>query len=268
MSEPVIVLSAWDLGFAALLVLLLAVLSMLLRLRLSARLVIAAVRTAVQLVLLGMVLEYLFRYRDGWLVLLVSLLMLAVAGYEVWARQHRPFRGWWGYGVGALSMFVSAFVVTFYVLRVVIGPSPWYEVQYAIPLLGMILGNTMTGVALSLDRLTQSAWQQRAIIETRLALGQDWRHALSDIVRDSVRGGLTPIINGMAAAGVVSIPGMMTGQVLAGNAPFTAAKYQIMIMFTITAATGYATVLACWAGARRLFDERQRLRLERLRPPG
>jgi putative ABC transport system permease protein len=239
-----------------------------LQLRIGAKLLIAALRTIVQLLLLGVVLEQLFRRGDWYWVVAMACLMLVVAGYEVWARQHRPFRGVWGYGVGALSMFVSAFTVTLYVLIVVITPTPWYQAQYAIPLLGMILGNTMTSVALSLDRLTQSSWQQRAIIETRLSLGEEWRTAMSQIVQDSVRTGLIPIINAMGAAGVVSIPGMMTGQILAGNAPFNAAKYQIMIMFVITAGTGFAILLASWFAARRLFDERQRLRLERLRAPG
>jgi len=115
--------------------------------------------------------------------------------------------------------------------------------------------------------LTQGSWQQRAILETRLSLGEDWRSAMRQLVQDSVRTGLIPIINAMGAAGVVSIPGMMTGQILAGNSPFNAAKYQIMIMFMITAGTGFAVLLASWFAARRLFDERQRLRLDRLRPP-
>ncbi len=80
-----------------------------------------------------------------------------------------------------------------------------------------------------------------------------------------MRAGMIPIINAMAAAGVVSLPGMMTGQILAGAPPVEAVKYQILIMFLIAAGTGFGTLLAVWAGARRLFDERQRLRLDRLR---
>jgi putative ABC transport system permease protein len=130
-----------------------------------------------------------------------------------------------------------------------------------------MLGNTMTGVALTLDYLTKNAWQSRAVLESRLLLGEDWRSAIGQMMRDSVRTGMIPIINAMAAAGIISIPGMMTGQILAGNSPLTAAKYQILIMFMITAGTGFAAVLASWIGAKRLFDNRQRLRLDRLRPP-
>ena len=162
-------------------------------------------------------------------------------------------------------MFLSSFSVTLLALTVVIRPVPWYEPQYAIPLLGMLLGNTMSGIAVGLDRLTHGAWQQRALVEARLALGQDWRQAIGDIRRASTRSGMIPIINAMAAAGVVSLPGMMTGQILAGSSPVEAVKYQIMVMFLISAGTGFGTMGAVWMGARRLFDERQRLRLDRLR---
>ncbi len=182
-------------------------------------------------------------------------------------RQRYRLAGWWGFGVGTLAMFVSSFSVTLLALTVVIRVQPWYEPQYAIPLLGMLLGNTMNGVSLGLDRLSQTAWQQRRVIEARLTLGEDWNRAIEDIRRDSARSGMLPIINAMAAAGVVSLPGMMTGQILAGAPPVEAVKYQIMIMFLIAAGTGFGTLSAVYIASRRLFDERQRLRLERLRKP-
>jgi putative ABC transport system permease protein len=245
----------------------LAALSWAMHLGLGSRMLVSAARTVVQLLLLGLVLEYLFAHASLWLVAGISAVMVLIAGHEVMARQQRAFRGWWGYGLGTLSMFISAFAITLYALHAVVQPAPWFAPQYAIPLLGMMLGNTMNGVALTLERLTQSAWQQQAVIEARLLLGQEPREAMADILRESVRTGLIPVVNAMAAAGIISIPGMMTGQVLAGNAPINAAMYQILIMFMIAAGTGFAAVAASWLGARRLFDERQRLRLDRLRAP-
>jgi putative ABC transport system permease protein len=266
MTNSVIPLSVLDLSLAAGLVVLLAGLTWYLRLGMSGRVLIAGVRTTVQLLLLGLVLKYLFDSSHPVLIGLIALVMLAVAGREVMARQQRPFSGTWGYSLGTLSMFISSFTIAMFALNVIVVPEPWYTPQYAIPLLGMMLGNTMTGVALTLDHLTQNAWQQRAIIEQRLILGEDWHSAIRDISRQSLRTGLIPIINAMAAAGIISIPGMMTGQVLAGSSPMDAAKYQILIMFMITAGTGFAAVLTSWLGARRLFDDRHRLRLERLKP--
>ena len=260
----VISLSPFDLSMAALLILVLAALSLILKLDLASRIIVAAMRTVAQLLLIGLVLKELFAQVNLLLIAVLSIFMLLIAGREVMARQKRRFGGLWGYGLGTLSMFVSSFTLTVYALIVVVGTEPWYTPQYAIPLLGMMLGNTMTGVSLALDKLTTSAWQQRAIIEARLTLGQDWRTAIGDITRDSVRIGMMPMINAMAAAGIVSLPGMMTGQILSGTEPMEAVKYQILIMFLITAGTGFSAMLATWLGARRLFDDRQRLRLERL----
>ena len=260
----VISLSPFDLSMAAILIVMLALSSLVLKLDLATQIVIAAIRTVVQLLLIGLVLKVLFAQVDLLYIALMSIIMLLIAGREVMARQKRRFGGLWGYGLGTLSMFVSSFTLTIYALVVVVGTEPWYTPQYAIPLLGMMLGNTMTGVSLALDNLTTSAWRQRNVIEARLILGQDWRTAIGDITKDSVRIGLVPMINAMAAAGLVSLPGMMTGQILSGTEPVEAVKYQILIMFLITAGTGFAAMLATWIGARRLFDDRQRLHLERL----
>ena len=97
-----------------------------------------------------------------------------------------------------------------------------------------------------------------------LMLGESWFEALTEIRRESIRSGLMPTINAMMAAGIVSLPGMMTGQILAGSPPLEAVKYQIMIMFLIAAGSGFGTIAAVSLGARRLFDKRQRLRLERV----
>ncbi len=257
-------LSAFDLGLASLLVLALAFLSRRLGLGIEGQLLWAALRTAVQLSLIGLVLKVLFHsVHPGWVGLMAAV-MLGAAGREVMVRQKRRLAGPWGYGVGTLSMFLSAFTVTLLALLVVVQPAPWYSPQYAIPLLGMLLGNTMSGVALALDRVTQGAWQQRGAIEARLLLGQDAATAISDLRLEAMRSGTIPIINAMAAAGIISLPGMMTGQILAGAPPLEAVKYQILIMFLISGGTGFGTMAAVWLGTHRLFDARQRLRLDRL----
>jgi len=261
----VIPLSTWDLVAAASLVLLLAALSWRLKLGQERQLLIAASRSVVQLTLLGLVLKVVFAQQAfGW-VALIWLVMLAVAGWEVLARQKRRYRGWWSYGIGSASMFLSSFSITVLALTAIVNVEPWYLPQYSIPLLGMLLGNTMTGIAVSLDNLTRSMWERRGAIEARLMLGHDWHEAVGELRREALRSGLIPIINAMTAAGIVSLPGMMTGQILAGSPPLEAAKYQLLILFLIAAGTGLGSTAAVWIGAQRLFDDRQRLRLDRLR---
>jgi putative ABC transport system permease protein len=260
-----IVLSVVDLAIAATLVLLLALLSLRMHPDLGRQLVFAALRTAIQLSLIGLVLKVLFENASLLWVTLLAGVMLLIAGREVMVRQERRFRGWWGYAVGTFSMFVSSFVVTIFALTVILGDDPWYTPQYAIPLLGMLLGNTMNGISIAMDRLTQTAWEQAKIIEARLMLGERADQAIADIRRQAIRSGMIPIINAMAAAGVISLPGMMTGQILAGAPPLDAVKYQILIMFLIAAGTGFGTLAAIAVGSRHLFDARQRLCLDRLR---
>ncbi|MCB1734123.1 MAG: iron export ABC transporter permease subunit FetB [Gammaproteobacteria bacterium] len=261
----VIALSPFDIGLAAGLVVSLAGVVWAQRLALAKPLLIAALRAMLQLGLIGLVLQILFSSLHPGLIALVAAFMLAVAGYEVMSRQQRRLAGWWGYAVGAVAMFVSSFSVAILALVVMVQPEPWYAPQYAIPLLGMLLGNTMTGIALGLDRLTQGLWRERAQIEARLALGEAWYEASAGVRHEAVRSALTPIINTMAAAGVVSLPGMMTGQILGGSPPMEAVKYQILILFLIAAGTGFGALGAVHMAARRVFDERQRLRLERLK---
>ncbi len=261
----VIALTPLDLGLAASLILMLAVTSGWMKLGTTKQILIAGARMTIQLLLVGLVLRVVFAGLNfAWIVGIAATMLLA-AGREVVARQERRLRGLWGPAIGTVSMFVSSFTLAILALTVMIGSDPWYRPQYAIPLLGMLLGNTMNGVALSLDRLTQTAWQQRATIEQRLMLGHSRSEAIAPIRRASIRAGMIPVINAMAAAGLVALPGMMTGQILAGQPPMEAVQYQLLIMFLIAAGSGFGAILATRLAERRLFDRRHRLRLERLR---
>jgi len=180
------------------------------------------------------------------------------------ARQKLRLKGWASFGVGASTLFVSSFAVALFGLLVVVKPEPWYLPQYAIPMLGMIMSNTMSGVSLSMDRLTSALSDNRSIIEQRLALGQSARESIQPYLRDCIRTGIMPVVNSMATAGIVSLPGMMTGQILAGADPTEAVKYQIIIWFFIVAGVGFGMAMALRMLEMRLFDERQRLRLDRL----
>lgn len=257
-------LSGFDLSLAALLVIALAGLSARLKLGLSLQLVIAGLRTTAQLLVVGLILTAVFREAQLSWVVMITLVMLSVASWEILARQKRKLKGLWGFSVSALSLFISSFLITIVALVAIVKVDPWYTPQYAIPLLGMLLGNTMNGIALGMDRLIQTSWQQRFVIEQRLMLGERAMDAIREIRHDSMRAGMIPIINAMAAAGIVSLPGMMTGQILAGSEPVEAVKYQILIMFLVTAGTGFGVISVLHLLSRRLFDERQRLRFDRL----
>ena len=197
-------LTAPDLMLAALLILALLGLTARMQLGISKQLAIAAVRTTVQLLLIGLVLKSIFNNVELHWVILMSMVMLTVAAWEILSRQKRKLRASWGFGIRAYSMFISSFLITIIALVIIVRPDPWYTPQYTIPLLGMLLGNTMNGISLGMDRLVQTAWQQRSVIEQRLMLGQTAIEAIRDIRTDSMRAGMSPIINSMATAGIVS----------------------------------------------------------------
>jgi len=257
-------LTPYDLATAALLVLLLAFFSWRLRIGIEQSLLVAAVRTVIQLSLLGLVLQHIFNQTSLALIGIMTLIMLTVAGYEVMARQSHRFKGWWSMGIGTSSMFLSSFSITLLCLLTIIQVEPWYTPQYLIPLLGMMLGNTMNGIAIALNTLTRMASEQKGAIEAQLMLGHSWQEAILPLRREALKSGLIPIINSMTTAGIVSLPGMMTGQILAGSAPGEAARYQILIMFLIAAGTGLGSLTAVWLGSAHLFDDRERLRIDRL----
>ncbi|MCB2101926.1 MAG: iron export ABC transporter permease subunit FetB [Rhodobacterales bacterium] len=255
-----------DLAIAALLVLINAGLSLALRLGLEGRLVLAAVRMVAQLLLVGLILQGLFAVASPWLTLLAALVMVAFAAHEIRARQARPLTGAWTHGLGGGAMLLAGTAATLLALTTQIQPDPWHDPRFALPLLGMILGNAMTGVSIGLDRLLTGVVRERAAIEARLALGHTRAQALSGPLREAFRAGLIPVINSMSAAGIVFLPGMMTGQILSGTPPVEAVKYQILVMFLIAGATGLGVLVALLGGARRLSDPRHRLRLDRLAP--
>lgn len=257
-----VVLDGLDLTVAAGLVLLAGLVSLMLRLGLEKRLAIASVRTVVQLTLLGLILRFVFDPSAHWLLAIVVAVMLLAASHEAVRRSESRFRGLTL--LALVSLTLSAMFTTVVVTGVIVGVRPWYEPRYMVPLLGMILGNGLTGVSLCVDHLLTTLREKGGHIEMDLAMGATRWEAARGPLRDAVRRGMIPIINTMSVVGIVSIPGMMTGQILAGADPAQAAKYQIVVMFMIAAATSLCCILMALLIYRRLFNARHQLRAEHI----
>ncbi len=263
MSPSYIELGPAQVALAALLILVNAAISLGLRLGMERRLLVAAVRTVVQLALIGLVLDWVFSVGRWEIVLGLGLVMALVAGVAAVRRTSRRYPGIWLNSL--ISMWAASWLVAGVAVLGIVRVRPWWDPQYAIPLLGMILGNTLNGISLGLDRLGEELIARREQVETVLALGGTRWEAAQRPVRQAVRTGMIPIINSMMVVGIVSIPGMMTGQMLAGVSPLSAVKYQIVIMFLIAAATALGTVSVVLLGYRRLFSGRHQFLFGRLR---
>jgi putative ABC transport system permease protein len=260
-----VALSPTDLVIAASLVVVDAGLSLTLKLDLHRRIAVAAARMTVQLVTIGYVLRLIFALNNPAATLGIVLVMLLVAGREVATRPERHLKGFANYVIGAASVTIATALTAMLALTTAIRPEPWYDPRYALPLTGIILGTVLNAGSITLDSVLTGFPRERAEIEARLALGDTFHEATRPIVATAIRRGMVPVINQMSAAGIVTLPGIMTGQILAGMDPLDAVKYQILLMFLLAGASGLVAVSVAMLAARRFTDERQRLRLDRLR---
>jgi putative ABC transport system permease protein len=151
-----------------------------------------------------------------------------------------------------------------FALLTAIRPHPWYDARYAIPLVGILLGSILNAASIALTGVLDNVRQQRDAIEAQLMLGATFRTATAPLVRRSIRAAMVPVINQMAAAGVITLPGTMTGQLLAGADPVDAVKYQILLLILLTGASCLAAVGTAYGAVARLSDDRDRLRLDKL----
>lgn len=252
-----IALSWLELLFAASTVLVAAAVSIGLRLSLEKRISVAAVRMVLQLLMLGYVLHWVFAAKHVLVIVAILLFMTAMAGRAAVNRSSHYFRGL--HVRSFVSLVLAGTVTTIAVTRVILPLDKWYAPQYLIPLVGMVLGNSLTGISLCIDYLLESFSARRDGIEMDLAHGATSWEAARDPVAAAVRRGMIPIINAMSVVGLVSIPGMMTGQILQGADPLLAVRYQIVIMFMIAASVALGCMLIAALVYRRLFDSRDRL---------
>lgn len=258
-------LSVPELALAALLIVAAAAISWALRLGLQRTLLVSAVRLVVQLVLIGLFLRQVFALSSPWLTALVVAVMLGAAMFEVGSRQRRRLTGFWHLGIGGGAVGIATLGIALFALAGSLRPTPWYDARHAIPLVGIILGTAMNAASLALNQVFASVTRERAAIEARLALGADRHTALSGLIRRALYTGMIPTLNQMAAAGIITLPGIMTGQILAGMDPLDAARYQILLMFLLAGAGFIAALAAVYLSLWRLTDPRERLRLDRLR---
>ena len=255
-------LSPWYVAISAALILVSAGISIALGLKMEKRLAYASIRTVVQLLLVGFVLQRVFEINTVIALLPVVLFMLVIAAHTASGRPAYRFRG-----MGMLSfsvMTVTSLGVTITATGLIIGVEPWFRPSYLIPLLGMVLGNTMNGVSLATDHFLESVKEKGHEIEMELALGATRWEAARRPVAEAVRRGMIPIVNSMMVVGVVSLPGMMTGQILAGSDPTVAVKYQIMVMFLIAAGASMGAMGMVLFSYRKLFNCRHQLLGSRL----
>ena len=222
------------------------------KLDLETNFLFGAGRALLQLMVVGYVLDFVFALHNWFVVLLVILFMLSVAA--ITARNRIDQRRKDLLPIVWLSLIASTGLTVAYIIVAIVQPPVWYEPQYLIPLTGMLLGNAMNGASLAGDRLINAIKHNQQEIETYLCLGATPKQAIFNYQKAAIRTGLIPTLNTMMVVGLVTLPGMFTGQVLAGANPLNAASYQILILFAIALANLIATFLITESLYRRFFN--------------
>ncbi|MBD1809407.1 iron export ABC transporter permease subunit FetB [Microcoleus sp. FACHB-SPT15] len=222
-------------------------------------LAIATVRTVIQLIGVGYILFVVFALNDPFAVLAVLLVMLTIATITARNRISKKIPQLLYVVFGAI--FFSTALTLSYTNLLIIQPESWYEPQYLIPLAGIVLGNAMNGAAIAGERLVSTISSSRLEIETHLSLGATPQQAVATYRKDAIRAGLIPTLNQMMVVGVVTLPGIITGQLLSGIDPLNAASYQILIMFMLAFANLVTTVLVTQGLCRQFFNTQAQLQL-------
>lgn len=228
------------------------------RLGLEFSLAMATGRMVIQLLFVGYVLAFVFELKNGIAVLMVLMVMVMIATITTRNRISKKMPGLLPLVFGSI-LFCSA-ITLIYTNLFIIQPETWYEPQYLIPLGGIVLGNAMNGAAIAGERLVSSINSSRVEIETHLSLGATPQEAIAGYRKEAIRAGLIPTLNQMMVAGVVTLPGIITGQMLSGIDPLNAASYQILIMFMLAFTNLTITMLITEGLTGQFFNGEAQLR--------
>ena len=220
--------------------------------------IIGTIRMTVQLFIAGYILVYVFESSSLLLTLLMFFVMEGFAIFNIVNPKRDILNRKMIITIIISQLFGTILTMAFFLL-IVIRPKPIYEPQYLIPLGGMILGNSMTGINLALNRVLDAIEEKRTNIEGSLMLGATPRMAMDKIIQEAFDTAITPSLNSIKNMGIISLPGMMTGQILGGVSPLIAIRYQIAIMTAIMSSVAICVFIFLYLGYKNFFNDQGQL---------
>ena len=227
-----------------------------LKLKLIGQLFTSFGRMIAQLSLMGVWLEFLFTQEISWLTLIWMVVMVSNAVFTL--RGRLKFQRHILLPIIATALATTSLVLMPWILIMVIRPPPIFSPEFAIPIYGMVLGNSMNSCALALERFESGFSDNWPAYYTRLSLGASLWEAILPAFKKALHAALLPQLLTIASIGVVSLPGMMSGQILGGASPLVAIKYQMMIMICIFSGVTLTDYLAIRIYLKRRFDKYHR----------
>lgn len=224
------------------------------KLKLEKEIILSMVRAIVQLIAVGYVLSYVFQIDNPAVTTLILLFMACNAAWNAAGRGR-------GIAHGRLISFLAIAAGAGATLAVLIACGAIrYVPRQVVPIGGMVISNAMVALGLCYRQMAADFESRRAEVETKLALGADILPASMDIIRAAIRTGMLPTIDSAKTLGIVSLPGMMTGLILAGVSPLQAIRYQILVTFMLLSTSAISSFLACYLCYRGFFNSRKQLR--------
>ncbi len=229
--DNVIDITWWQLAAFSLVLLIPLAVNKYYQLGIGTEILISVGRMAIQLLLVGVYLEFLFNLNNLWVNLIWLAAMISIGASSIVSKTRLPMNRLFLPVVTGLA--VGLFPLAAILCFAIVNPTPWYSAQYLIPLSGMLLGNSISSTIVALQNLFSAFEERRSEYEAAISLGASPQYASKDFVRNALRKANAPILASMATVGLVTLPGMMTGQILGGTSPLIAIKYQLMIMIAI-----------------------------------
>ncbi|ASN05588.1 ABC transporter permease [Virgibacillus necropolis] len=255
-------LTIWQLLTAYVFVILLIVIVKIKKIPREKLIVISTIRMTLQLILVGYVLIFIFDHPHPLLTIGIITFMLGFAVFNVYQRTKETL----GFPIKkmiALAMMIGVSVSFIFFMLVVLQLDPWYDPLYFIPIGGMIIGKTMTGISLGVNNLLIGMREQKEKVEGALMLGATPKEASKEIINQAFDSAMLPTINSMVGMGIVFLPGMMTGQIISGTSPLVAVEYQIAIMLGIAGTVSLTVVIFLHLAYKTFFNERQQFTLRK-----
>ncbi|KAI8367831.1 hypothetical protein EDC96DRAFT_506228 [Choanephora cucurbitarum] len=257
-------LTWWNVGEASTALMVAALVSMILGVKLELSLLISGIRCVLQLSLMGLVLDDVLKTKHMSIVIAMSIVLVILGTYEtVFNRTRKTFQGMFPIMFGIL--LVSNLVITYIGAAFVLDTKPFWDPPTFIPIIGMLLGNSMSSVAMGIERCLDQFSTHAPMLETRLSFGASRYEAGLPLAVDAIRMALLPVITQLSVMGMINIPGMMTGQIMAGTPMMEAVIYQQCIMFMVAASSTLGVVMSVAACLSVLIDKDQTMRQDRIK---
>lgn len=223
------------------------------KLKLEKETIIGVIRAVIQLSIVGYLLDYIFGLKSPLFTSFLLIFMIFNASYNSAKRSRKLEKG-------LVISFISISIGTVITLCILLlAKAIKYEPYQIIPIGGMIISNAMVALGLCFNQMNSDFKNKREEVETKLSLGADILPSSMEIIRDSIKTGMIPTIDSMKTLGIVSLPGMMTGLILAGTSPANAVKYQIMVTFMLLSTTSIASFIACYLYYTSFFNKEKQL---------